>query len=71
MSSPTPQSAKNIRILKREVVDRDTHRVDVAPNRIEGASEAPPGTTTEEDYAKVRFSETIRNIHLGTRTHFR
>ena len=54
MSSPTPQGPRNIRILKRETGQVDALKPRTEPNGSRPSCEVPPGTTTEEDYAKVR-----------------
>jgi hypothetical protein len=71
MSSPAPTGSRNIRILKRDPVQtRD-------PVRLDGRSAsvtpdvAPPGSTTEEEYAKVCLSPVLHLFHSGTRAYFR
>ena len=55
MSSPTPQGARNIRILKRVTGQNEPQKPVSDPADRQSIGQAPPGTTTEEDYAKVRY----------------
>jgi hypothetical protein len=71
MSSPAPTGSRNIRILKRDPVrTRDPAKTDGRSNSV-SLEAAQPGSTTEEEYAKVCVSRVLHLFHLGSRAYFR